>query len=294
MEPQSAFLIQPETRSLAASFMIDYATLRARVRIALLDPSIQTREQATTRIFAEAEQLRNGCIAVSEHFVPLNEIQECIPQLSETELVRLPEEIGLAIGSAVHYIGAGRYSARHFGLRDARSGGLLAYASINSLDWKSLVRAIRSVADPEADLLSLSRVYVARSAPRNTISRMLSLVVKDYACAGTRAIITTAVDQNLGFSGTSYVACGWSKIFSVPHLGYLYVDGAFHTRRQLIRLYGTDEAAILEDLLGDRFSASGPLSMDTLIFATGTNSDLRRQLQRLKTQELHRTGQVSP
>lgn len=270
----------------AASFAIDVASLRARVRIALFCPTFDTDRDVRPVVLEQAEMLRKGRDTVTHLF--LDGINDFDINLLELKLVHLSLETGCLISSAVHYLQSARPGSRHFGLKDPRTDRLIAYASVDALDWDVLVNAFRVVGDEDTEQLSLSRIYASNIAPRNTVSHMLAVLIKEYSEDGHKAVVSTTVDPNLGFRGTSYRASNWAELFSVPHLGYLYIDGQFCTRRQLIRTFGSDDPDRLSSLLGQRFQMSGPLESDTLVFATATNKNLRLALQKLKLQRLER------
>jgi hypothetical protein len=270
----------------AASFTVDAASLRARVRIALFCPSLN-REQSIRLVAEEqAEALRKGRDAIASLFI--SEIDNHSIDLAESNLVRLSSDTGCLISSAAHYLQSARPKSAHFGLEDPISRRLIAYASVSRQDWDVIIDALRAINGEEAELFSLSRIYASAAAPRNTVSRLLALLIREYSAVGRNIVMSTTVDPNLGFRGTSYRAANWIETFSIPHLGYLYVDGQFCTRRQLIRTFGSDNPGRLVDLLGARFQMSGPLQHDTLVFVTATDRSLRHALREVRPQRLER------
>lgn len=270
----------------AASFTVDAASLRARVRIALFCPS-RNREQSIRLVAEEqAEALRKGRDAIDSLFI--SEIDDHSINLAESKLVRLSSDTGCLISSTAHYLQSARPESAHFGLEDSISRRLLAYASVSHQDWDVIIDALRAINGEEAELFSLSRIYASDAAPHNTVSRLLALLIREYSAVSRNVVMSTTVDPNLGFHGTSYRAANWVEIFSIPHLGYLYVDGQFCTRRQLIRTFGSDSPGRLADLLGARFQMSGPLQHDTLVFVTATDRSLRHALREVRPQRLER------
>lgn len=272
----------------ASCHAVDVASLRARVRIAQLCPDSDAEHDLLRIANEQAQSLRKGQDAVSDLFI-FNAISYEI-ELRDLKLVHLSEEAGRLISSAVHYLQSARYGSDHFGLEDPNSSRLIAYASVSPLDWDVLVNAFNSVGDKRSRQLSLSRIYVSKAAPHNTVSYMLALLVGEYSMTERDTTISTTVDPNLGFNGSSYRASNWTQAYSVPHLGYLYVDGQFVTRRELIRSFGSDDPDDLAEILGPRLKVSGPLRSDTLIFATATNRDLRLALRNLKPRRLERAS----
>ena len=270
----------------AASFNVDVASLRARVRIALFCPS-WNREQSIRLVTEEqAEALRKGREAIASLFI--SKVDDHSTNLTESRLVRLSSDIGSLISSAAHYLQSARPGSAHFGLEDSVSRQLIAYASVSRQDWDVIVDGLRPINSEETELFSLSRIYATDMAPRNTVSRLLALLIKEYSAVGRSVVMSTTVDPNLGFRGTSYRAANWIEFFSIPHLGYLYVDGQFCTRRQLIRTFGSDNPDRLVDLLGARFQMSGPLQYDTLVFVTATDRSLRHALRKMRPRRLER------
>lgn len=275
--------------AIAESAEVDCTSLRARSQIALMAQGKRDETDTATIIIREAARLRRGHEMVEHLFVTANARPPT--DLSAARLILLPEDIGIAISSAVHYLGSPRADGEHFGLVDPQRGRLIAYSALNKQDWDLILSGLRPLTKKTTEFLSLSRVYVPRMAPRNTVSKMLSQLTRYLSHAGRSSLITTAVDQNLGFSGVSYQASGWFKLFSIPHLGYLYVDGCFRTRRELIRQFGTDDPRDLVDQLKARMAATGPLPRDTLIFATATDPDVRRSLQHAACTRLLRSSE---
>lgn len=269
----------------AASLAIDVASLRARVRIALFCPTATIDHSVEQIIEKEAEGLRKGQREVAPLFIP--DAPFPWTELRESRLVRLPPETGRLISSAIHYLQSARAEGWHFGLQHPQSDLLIAYACVNRLDWDVLVKALGNIGE-NIEPLSLSRIYVSGAAPPNTISHFLSLLVREHSGSGHVATISTTVDPNLGFFGASYRASNWCKLFSVAHLGYLYVDGQYCTRRQLIQTFSSDDPCDLACQLGSRFQMSGPMPWDSLVFATATKRRMRADLQRLGFSHLER------
>jgi hypothetical protein len=271
----------------AASLAIDMASLRARVRIALFCPTATDDLSIKQIIEKEAEGLRKAQHEVAPLFVP--DVPVPGMQFREAQLVHLSSETGRLISSGIHYLQSARADGWHFGLKHKQTDLLMAYACVNGLDWDVLLKALGGI-DENVEPLSLSRIYVSGGAPPNTISHFLSLLVREHSASGSKATISTTVDPNLGFFGASYRASNWLELFSIPHLGYLYVDGQYCTRRQLIRIFGSDNPRDLARQLGPRFQMSGPMPSDTLVFATATNRAMRADLRRLGLSRLERSS----
>lgn len=124
------------------------------------------------------------------------------------------------------------------------------------------------------------RVQFAQSAdshgldiPRNTISRLLALLIRGCSAVGRKVIMLTMADPNFGSRGTSYRAADW----------HLHLDGQFCTRRQLIRIFGSDNPGGLADLHGAIFQMSDPVH-DTLISVAATDRSLRHAFRKVSAQ----------
>lgn len=267
--------VEDAVAQIAKDTRVDMVSLRARVWISLAGLEAQSDRQISDIIKEEAYTLQVASQTVDNMFIDASSVDDV--DLRKSRLTSLPPQIGEQISTTVHYLGTARSTAQHFGLTDIKTGRLIGYSAINNLDWPLLINAIDSLNLDVVEHLSLSRVYTSQFAPRNTISRMLSLLTKSLQ-KNHRATLTTIVDQNLGFGGESYKASNWKRIFSVPHLGYLYVDGNFHTRRSLIEKFGTDNQAELFLRLGARLKASGPMPLTSAVYATGTHRAIREYL----------------
>ncbi len=78
--------------------------------------------------------------------------------------------------------------------------------------------------------------------------------------------MSTVVDQNLGFTGQSYVAANWRRWCRVEPRPYLYLDEAYKTIRQLQDVHGEKR---WEDLMADptlKFEISSVGMLESLVF----------------------------
>ena len=110
-----------------------------------------------------------------------------------------------------------------------------------------------------------------QNIPRNTISRLLALLIRECSAFGGKVMMPTAVDLNFGSRGTSYRAANW----------HVYLDGQFCTHRQLIRLCGSDNPGGLADFLVAIFQMNDPLQHDTMVFVAATDRSLRHSLRKV-------------
>ena len=87
---------------------------------------------------------------------------------------------------------------------------------------------------------------------------MLRLLVHERASFHAPAqLLTTVVDQNLGFTGSAYASANWMRLAEIEHLPYRYVDNAYRTAGQLFDQFQTMESAVLAERLAGASSRVG-------------------------------------
>jgi hypothetical protein len=207
-----------------------------------------------------------------------------LPQvdLAGTELVPLSDGDAREIFGSLHFLRSFRTGAQYFGLRDARSGSLLSCCGVAPSRWQLVTDALaKSLLIAPGEILDLCRMYTLPGAPRNSISRLLRLLVHESASWSAPAhLLTTVVDQNLGFTGSAYASANWPLLAEVEHLPYRYVDKRYRTAGQLFEQYRTMESAVLAEKLGPSFQQSrGPLRR-SLVFGTALNKHFKRAVSR--------------
>ena len=182
-----------------------------------------------------------------------------LPQvdLAATELVPLSDGDAREIFGSLHFLRSFRTGAQYFGLRDARSGSLLSCCGVAPSRWQLVTDALaKSLLIAPGEILDLCRMYTLPGAPRNSISRLLRLLVHESASWSAPAqLLTTVVDQNLGFTGSAYASANWPLLAEVEHLPYRYVDKRYRTAGQLFEQYRTMESAVLAEKLGPELPA---------------------------------------
>jgi hypothetical protein len=113
----------------------------------------------------------------------------------------------------------------------------------------------------------VSRVYSFDVAPANAISSLLKGVRDELRRSeSTAELLTTVVDRNLGFTGSSYRAENWQHWMSVRPRPYLYVDGVAVSPRQLRLRYGTSSPALVRAQHGVLVEQSRSELADSMIY----------------------------
>jgi hypothetical protein len=79
-------------------------------------------------------------------------------------------------------------------------------------------------------------------------------------------LLTTAVDPNLGFHGSSYRAANWQRWMSIQARPYLYVDRLYATPRQLRQRFGTASLTDVQADHGAVVEQSRVKLLDSVIF----------------------------
>ena len=131
-----------------------------------------------------------------------------------------------------------------------------------------MANQIRSqFATPTERIWEVSRVYSVDNAPRNAISSLLSRV-RRYLRRSVLSIdlLVTAVDLNLGFTGSSYRAANWQHWMSVKARPYFYDNGRYVTPRQLRERFGTSSLIELQAKYPGRFQQSRVRLLDSMIY----------------------------
>jgi hypothetical protein len=99
---------------------------------------------------------------------------------------------------------------------------------------------------PQSRVWDVSRVYSIDVAPANSISFLLAKVRNFFRQGvGDAELLITAVDPNLGFTGSSYRAANWHRWMSIQARPYLYVDRLYTSPRQLRQRFGTADLAVV-------------------------------------------------
>jgi hypothetical protein len=153
-----------------------------------------------------------------------------------------------------HYLRSPRTDGRAYGL--STDDGVLAALCVSSPLDVPLIETLLAARGRSAETCrSISRVFVFEGAPANTISYLLSRVGRAERRLGVTDLVTY-VNPNMGFTGISYRASGWSLLGTEPGTTYRYLDGRYATVRKLALLFGEHDDSSYCRLLGSRFAVS--------------------------------------
>ena len=167
-----------------------------------------------------------------------------------------------------HYLRSLRPNSRHFALVDPVTALPVVLCSASVLQWPRLERRLfdQFGIDPSR-VWDVSRVFAVDDAPPNSISTLLSRVrtwVRRHH--SDIALLSTVVDPNLGFTGSSYRAANWHQWLSIKARPYLYYRREFITPRQLLEKFGTTNFGELQRQNPRAFEMSRPRLDDSLLY----------------------------
>lgn len=172
-------------------------------------------------------------------------IQALIPvnkyPLQDLRFVEYDAQEAAAIFSHLHYLRSARLGSRNFALVDPVNRLPVSLCSVSPLEWLRVGRQLQTqFGVPRERVWDVSRVYSFDVAPANAISFLLARVRAVFRTSGSDVdLLTTAVDPNLGFTGSSYRAANWHRWMSIQARPYLYVDRLYASPRQLRQRFGT-------------------------------------------------------
>jgi hypothetical protein len=236
-------------------------TLLQLPRVAGCDGRIQTR--------ALDAELRNSAVQLQ---ADQRRILELVPTdaypLEALRFVECEVEDAEAVFGNLHYLRSARPGARNFALVDPIHRRPVTLCSVSPLDWALVGKQLsRQFGVPAERMWDVSRVYSFDVAPANAISTLLAGVRREMQRSESKAeLLTTVVDQNLGFVGSSYRAENWQHWMSVRPRPYLYVDGVAVSPRQLRIRYGTSSLAVARVQFGVRVEQSRAELADSMIY----------------------------
>jgi hypothetical protein len=235
-------------------------------RVASYGGWISTR-QVQREIRISAERLRRDLRAARGH-VPLQQLA-----LGDLAFEEVDPARALPVLTLLHYLRSARPGSRHFALVDPVRRLPVTLCSLSALQWKCVRNQIRSqFAISPSRVWEVSRVYSADSAPRNAISSLLSRV-RRYLRRSRPSVdlLVTAVDLNLGFTGSSYRAANWQQWMAVKARPYLYDNGYYVTPRQLRERFGSSSLIELQAKYPGRFQQSRVTLLDSMIYCSNLN-----------------------
>jgi hypothetical protein len=189
--------------------------------------------------------------------------------LKDLRFVELETRLAEAIFGRLHYLRNARTGSMNFALVDPINGLPVSLCSVSPLEWKRVGRQIeRQFAIPQSHIWDVSRVYSFDIAPANAISFLLSKVRNVVRRLDHRIdLLTTAVDPNLGFHGSSYRAANWQRWMSIQARPYLYVDKLYASPRQLRQRFGTASLTDVRANHGAVVEQSRVKLLDSVIFS---------------------------
>ena len=189
----------------------------------------------------------------------------------------------------LHYLRSSRPGALNYALVDPVYGQPISLCSVSPLEWRRVGRQITTQFGVPMDAVwDISRVYSFDVAPPNAISYLLARVRSDIRRRRADVqLLSTAVDPNLGFTGSSYLAANWQRWMTIKARPYMYYRGGYVTPRQLRADFATTNVAELRSMHGAKFQQSRTQLLDSSIFCCRVKGetefvpkDLQRRLHR--------------
>lgn len=225
--------------------------------------------QIDQELMHRARDLRRDIAAVRRELVPTEKV--ALDDLRFAELDAADAEL---IFSKLHYLRSARPGSLNFALVDS-AGRPYSLASVSPLEWKLVGRQLSSqFGVSHTAVWDVSRVYSFDLAPANAISYLLAKVRSRFRTGSEGVkLLVTAVDPNLGFSGSSYRAANWQQWMTVQPRPYLYLDRRYASPRQLRGRFGTASPNELVKQLGNRFEQSRAKLLDSTIYACRVKGD---------------------
>ncbi|HZX07639.1 hypothetical protein [Kribbella sp.] len=217
--------------ALARLWGVDRRALAVRTRLHLpcyADAAGQvTYRDALAVVVSNAARLRRDQRAVRD-LIPRREYA-----LPDLEFRQVGEDADRVFGS-MHYLRNARRGSLNFALVDKNTGTPLTLCSASPLEWKRVAdQLLLQFGVPQESVWDLSRVYSFDGAPPNAVSYLLAQVRKYFQKRGDVELLTTAVDPNLGFTGSSYLASNWQQWMTVRARPYLYYKRKYMSIREM-------------------------------------------------------------
>jgi hypothetical protein len=156
--------------------------------------------------------------------------------------------------------------------READSDG-----TVDSVIAEAEVERIASLA--AADVAVLARVYAFDWAPANTLSFLMSQLMRSLRRrSDPPRMILTYLNPNVGFTGASYRAANWVLWGHEADTRYAYLDGRYVTDRELTRRFGSAEPSVLDSHLSGRIAFSRMALSPLDVYAYPIDTGLRDPL----------------
>jgi hypothetical protein len=230
-----------------------------------------TTRQAQRELRINAERLRNDVRAVRIH-LPLKKFP-----LRELAFEVIDQSRALPLLTSLHYLRSTRDDSLYFALVDPIDRLPVSLCSVSRLEWKCVSNQLQAQFDIRpGGAWDVSRVYSVDGAPANAISLLLSKVRVYFRRNFPSAdLLVTAVDPNLGFTGSSYRASNWQQWMTVKARPYLYENGLHVTPRQLRERFGTASLPQLEAGYPGRFQQSKVRLLDSMIYCCSLKGETK-------------------
>jgi hypothetical protein len=188
--------------------------------------------------------------------------------LADLSFAQIDSERADMVFRSLHYLRSARAGSQNFALVDPIDRRPVSLVSISRLEWTCVKDEICAQFDisPRA-IWEVSRMYSIDRAPANVISYLLAKLRAHLRRSDDSIdLLTTAVDPNLGFTGSSYRAASWQQWMTVAARPYIYEWGTYVTPRQLREWYGTSNPIELHARFPRRFEQSRARLLDSLIY----------------------------
>lgn len=224
---------------------------------------VLTRRQVDAELRRSARQLLKDQENV-KRWVPTQELE-----LDKLTFVAGEKTASAEIFDSLHYLRNSRPGAVNYALVDTE-GRPVTLCSVSPLEWKRVGKQItKQFGVPMEAVRDVSRVYSFDSAPFNAISFLLARVRHHIRKVSPEVrLLSTAVDPNLGFTGTSYLAANWQRWMTIKARPYMYFDECYVTPRQLRTRFETTNVDLLKNTYPGQFQDSSVNLLDSMIFCS--------------------------
>lgn len=173
----------------------------------------------------------------------------------------------------LHYLKSARQGSKNFALLDPVHRRPVSVCSVSPLQWKPVARQLEGRFHiPRENVWEVSRMYTFDVAPDNVVSFLLSRVREVMRRDVPRvALMTTALDPNVGFNGNSYRGANWHEWMTVEARPYIYLDGNYVSLRQLRVRFGTADPERISAEYGIEVTTSAARLRPSSIFCCRIN-----------------------
>jgi hypothetical protein len=154
-----------------------------------------------------------------------------------------------------HYLHSPRSQGTAFALFVGGTDAVGALSVVSPLDVGRLADLLLGRGREPRTAAVLSRVFAFPGMPRNSLSFLLARTAEAMRAQGVTDLVTY-VNPNMGFTGVSYAASGWTRLGDEPGTTYRYLDGRYITDRELAARYGPSSDEDRRSQLGPRFAVS--------------------------------------